>query len=172
MLARAHGAQTHADPTADRPVVSVIQLAIAIAWRPWPGRGDSGRRVHARGSASSSPRLPLLLPCETQTLVECRAAEQLDGTHGRKLMSKILKIDDEFDNGLKKKITQSSNLSKTVDGVTKAFEIHKKKEALYQQIMADIPEELQGIDDIVDNLQDAYNAGLHIGTDDEEDKWD
>ncbi|KAG8056927.1 hypothetical protein GUJ93_ZPchr0002g23802 [Zizania palustris] len=84
----------------------------------------------------------------------------------------ILKIDDEFDNGLKKKITQSSNLSKTVDGVTKAFEIRKKKEALYQQIMAVIPEELQGIDGIVDNLQDAYNAGLHIGTDDEEDEQD
>ncbi|KAL5200971.1 hypothetical protein ABZP36_035325 [Zizania latifolia] len=85
---------------------------------------------------------------------------------------KILKIDNEFDNSLKKKITQSSNLGRTVDGVTKAFEIRKKKEALYQQIMADIPEELQGIDGIVDELQDAYNAGLHIGTDDEEEEQD
>nr|QGN65367.1 RWP-RK domain-containing protein [Oryza brachyantha] len=81
----------------------------------------------------------------------------------------IMKLDNEFNNNLKKKIT-GWNLGRAIKGVTKAFELRKKKERMYEELMSNMPEQLQGIDEIVHNLQEDYSAAdQDTDVEDEED---
>uniref|UniRef100_A0A0E0M1T2 RWP-RK domain-containing protein n=1 Tax=Oryza punctata TaxID=4537 RepID=A0A0E0M1T2_ORYPU len=66
----------------------------------------------------------------------------------------IASLDNKFNNNLKKLIT-GWNLGKAVQGVAKAFELRKEKEQFYQKIMSSMPEQLQGIDEIVHSLPEA-----------------
>lgn len=80
----------------------------------------------------------------------------------------IASLDNKFNNNLKKQIT-GWNLGKAVQGVTKAFKLRKEKEEFYQKIMSSMPEQLQGIDEIVNSLPEADDD---IDIEDDEDNDD